>query len=75
MEETFCGGACIGVIHLNVLSCGCDVLMTVFGASLEVLEVLIHKRFRVCEDAVQGGEELTTIDPGRLIAGDVVLQM
>ena len=49
--------------------------MTVFGASLEVLEVLIHKRFRVCEDAVQGGEELTTIDPGRLIAGDVVLQM
>lgn len=75
VEETFRGGASIGVIHLDVLSCGWDMVMAVVGASLEVLELLIHKRFRVCEDAVQGGEELTTVDPGGLIAGDVVLQV
>lgn len=75
MKETFGGGASVGVIHLDVLSCGWEMMMTMAGASLEVLEVLIHRRFRVCEDVVEGGEELAPIDPGGLIAWDVVLQM
>lgn len=72
MKENFCGGASIGVIHLDVLSCGCNLVMIVAGPSLEVL---ISKRFRVFEDVVEGGEELTRVGPGGSIAGDVVLQM
>lgn len=75
VKESLCGGASIGVIHLDVLSYGWSTVVTAAGASLEVLEVDIHRRFRVCDDVVEGGEELAPIDPGGLIAGNVVLQL
>lgn len=51
------------------------MVVSAAGASSEVLEVHIHRRFRVCEDLVEGGEELAPIDPGGLIAGNIVPQM